>query len=171
MKDLIAAMLCLAITGYALAGSGLRDNDDPDAPPWEEEAVQLPAFPQEANLREFYVSPTTSHKFLIDASTLSVGKDGVVRYVLVVRTSGGATNTTYEGIRCASGEFKIFATGHRDGTWALARKGEWRPIENKPTNRQHAALSRDYFCPIGTSIQTPAEGQEALRLGKHPRAI
>lgn len=171
MKFSIAALLCLATAGNALAGLGLRDNDDPDAPPWEEEAVLLPTYPQEANLREFYVSPTTTHKFFIDASTLSVGKDGVVRYVLVVKASGGATNTTYEGMRCESREFKIFATGHRDGTWVLARKGMWRPIENKPTNRQHAALSRDYFCPLGTPIQTPAEGQEALRLGKHPGAI
>lgn len=167
----MAAMLCLAISGSAIAGLGQRDNDDPDAPPWEEEAVQLPAYPQEANLREFYVSPTTTHKFFIDASTLSVGKDRVVRYVLVVRTRGGATNTTYEGMRCESGEYKIFATGHRDGTWVLARGSTWRPIENKPTNRQHAALSREYFCPVGTSILTPAEGQEALRLGKHPSAI
>jgi hypothetical protein len=171
MNRLVAAWVGLLLSGSAFAGLGLRDNDDPDAPKWEEEAAQLPAFPQEASLREFYVSATTAHKFYIDTATLSVGKDGVVRYVLVVRTSGGATNTTYEGMRCESGEYKIYATGHRDGTWAMARKGEWRPIENKPTNRHHAALSRDYFCPSGTAIQTPAEGQEALRLGKHPSAI
>jgi len=166
-----AVLLGLILSTTAYAGLGLRDDDDPDAQKWEEEAIQLPAFPQEGNLREFYVSATTAHKFYIDAATLSVGKDGVVRYVLVVRTSGGATNTTYEGLRCESGEYKIYATGHRDGTWAPTRKGEWRSIVNKPTNRHHAALSRDYFCPSGTAILTPAEGQEALRLGRHPNAI
>jgi hypothetical protein len=163
-------LMGLLLSGAALAGLGLRDDDDPDAPKWEEEALQLPAFPQEANLREFYVSATTTHKYYIDAATLSVGKDGVVRYALVVRTSGGATNITYEGMRCESREYKIYATGNRDGTWTQARRSAWRPVENKPTNRHHAALSRDYFCPVGNAIYTADEGREALRLGKHPNA-
>jgi len=163
-------LMGLLLSGAALAGLDLRDDADPDAPKWAEEALQLPAFPQEANLREFYVSATTTHKYYIDASTLSVGKDGVVRYALIVRTSGGATNITYEGIRCESREYKIYATGHREGAWAVARRSEWRPVENNPTNRHHAALSRDYFCPVGNAIHTADEGREALRLGRHSRA-
>lgn len=170
MNRLVFLMVGLLLSGAAFAGLGLRDDDDPDAPKWEEVALQLPVFPQEANLREFYVSATTTHKYYIDATTLSVGKDGVVRYALVVRTSGGATNITYEGIRCESREYKIYATGHRDGTWVVARRSPWRPVENKPTNRHHAALSREYFCPVGNAIYTADEGREALRLGKHPNA-
>lgn len=171
MNRFVLALTGAIFSGAVFGGPGLRDNDDPDAPPWEEEAMQLPAFPQEGNLREFYVSATATHRFYIDASTLGVGKDGVVRYALVVRTSGGATNTSYEGLRCESREFKIYATGNRDGKWMPARRSIWRPIENKPTNRQHAALSRDYFCPNGIPILTPGEGQEALRLGRHPDAM
>lgn len=170
MNRLIALLVGLLLSGAAVAALGLRDNDDPDAPKRTEDIVQLPGFPQEVNLLEFYVSATTTHKYFIDASTLSVGKDGVVRYTLVIRTSGGSTNVTYEGMRCESREYKIYATGHRDGTWALARRSEWRPVENKPTNRHHAALSRDYFCPVGNAIYTADEGREALRLGKHPNA-
>jgi hypothetical protein len=169
---LLALFVCIMGLGSsAIAGLGLRDNDDPDAPKWTEDEAVLPAFPQEGNLREFYVSAVTNNKFFIDASTLSVGKDRVVRYVLVIRTSGGAVNTTFEGMHCDSGEYRIYASGHRDGTWAKARLSEWRPIENKPVNRHHAALSRDLFCPIGTAILTPEEGREALRLGKHPQAM
>lgn len=166
--------LCLAgmlVADVAVADLRMREWEDPDVPKWAEGEAPLPAFPQEANLREFYVSEMTSHKFFIDASTLSPGKDGVVRYVLVVRTRGGATNISFEGIRCETRELKIYASGRQDGTWAEVRKSEWRPIENKPVNRQHAALSRDLFCPNGVSIQTSAEGQDALRLGKHPQAI
>lgn len=170
----MSRLLLLAALLYSLnanAGLGLFDKDeDPDAPKWAEDALQLPAFPQEPNLREFYVSAATTHKYYIDASTLSVGKDGVVRYALVVRTSGGATNISYEGMRCESREFKIYATGHGDGNWVPARRSEWRPVENKLTNRHHAALSRDYFCPVGNAISTPDEGRAALRLGKHPNA-
>lgn len=167
-----AAVLAMTLLMSPIVGVSqvLRDVD-PDAPPWQEEDLQLPAVPQDANLREIYVSAATSHKFYVDAATLSVGKDGVVRYTLVVRTSGGAMNVTYEGMRCETREYKVYASGHRDGSWAPARRSEWRLIENKPANRQHAALSRDYFCPAGVAIYTVGEGREALRLGKHPNAL
>jgi len=152
------------------ADIGFRNFDDPDAPRWQEEETVLPAFPQDANLREFYVSELTRHRFFIDASTLVIGKDGVVRYVLVIRTQGGATNISLEGMRCETREFKIYATGQRDGNWTRSRRDEWRPIENKPANRHHAALSRDLFCPNGVAIRSPDEGRNALRLGRHPDA-
>ena len=88
-----------------------------------------------------------------------------------MRTSGGATNITFEGIRCESREFRLYASGRQDGTWANTRKSEWKPIENKPINRHHAALSRDLFCPSGSPISSPEDGRNALRLGKHPNAI
>lgn len=167
----VVVLLC----GAVLAGSAQADTSfgrasevDVDAPAWSEEDVPLPPFPQEASLVQFYVSEVTTHKFYIDPTSLSVGKDGVVRYVLVVRTSGGATNISFEGIRCETLELKVMATGRQDGSWAKARNTKWRPIENKPVNRQHAALSREFFCPNGVVIQSPAEGRNALRLGRHP---
>lgn len=163
-------LLLLAMAGNVHADIVFRDLSDPDAPQWKEEEVVLPAFPQEGDLREFYVSELTAHRFFVDASTLSVGQDGVVRYALVVRTRGGATNISFEGIRCESREFRVYASGHRDGRWTKARQSQWRPIENKPMNRHHAALSRDLFCPGGVPLRSPAEGREALRLGKHPDA-
>jgi hypothetical protein len=93
--------------------------------------------------------------------------------VLVVKTSGGATNVSFEGMRCKELTWKHYATGGSDGTWTKSRatRAEWRPIENKPVNRHHAAISRDLFCPIGSPIQTAEEGRNALRLGKHPKSI
>ncbi len=167
----LAVACALLLAGSAWAEIRFRNLDDPDAPRWQEEETVLPAFPQDANLQEFYVSELTQHRFFIDGATLAVGKDGVVRYVLVIRTRGGATNISLEGIRCESREFKIYATGQRDGSWTKSRRDEWRPIENKPANRHHAALSRDLFCPGGVAIRNPAEGRDALRLGKHPQAI
>lgn len=173
LRQVRAALMAgiLVLVGSAQADLGLRNRDDPDALPWVEEVIELPAFPQEANLREFYVSAATSNRFFIDSSTLSVGKDGVVRYALIVRTGGGATNTSFEGIRCDSLELKVYATGRPDGTWSPTRNSSWRRIENKQMNRHHAALARDLFCPGGVPIATPAEGVNALRLGKHPDAL
>jgi hypothetical protein len=90
----------------------------------------------------------------------------------VVRTSGGATNVSFEGINCKDLTWKHYATGRSDGTWVKSRatRIEWRPIENKPVNRHHAALRRDYFCPASSAINNAEEGRNALRLGKHPDA-
>lgn len=138
---------------------------------WVEEKVSPPAYPKDADLMEFHVSERSQNKFLIDASTLSVGADGVVHYVMVVKTSGGATNITFEGMRCKTTEYKLYATGRADGTWALSRNDSWRPIKEKDINRQHAALFRDLFCPFGIPISSAEDGRSALRLGKHPRAL
>ncbi|MBV2183516.1 MAG: CNP1-like family protein [Rhizobium sp.] len=168
MKRFILACCALAAGVGAWAQPVPPNRVEAEETVWTEDEVALPAYPQADDLREFYVSELTAHKFFVDASTLSVGKDGVVRYTLVVRTGGGATNVSFEGIRCATGELKLYASGHRDGTWAKSRQSEWRPIENKLANRQHVSLFRDLFCPFGVPIKSPAEGREALNLGRHP---
>jgi len=176
MAFLLAGVALNAVAqSNILSGSSSMPNTyqgDDEGKSWQEQRIELPAFPKQENLREFYVSPVATNKYFIDASTLAVGADGVVRYVLVVQTSGGATNVSFEGIHCQQRSWKHYATGHRDGTWIKSRatRSEWRPIENKPVNRHHAALSRDFFCPVGVAINTADEGRNALRLGKHPDA-
>ncbi len=176
------ALLLLCAAASASAQSALGSSFGRPAPfqgggeeekEWRELEVEPPAFPKTENLIEFYVSAATTNKYFIDASTLAVGTDEVVRYVLVVRTSGGATNVSFEGMRCKELAWKHYATGGGDGTWTRSRaaRNEWRPIENKPVNRHHAAISRDLFCPQGNPIYTPEEGRNALRLGKNPKSI
>ncbi|MDP2822734.1 MAG: CNP1-like family protein [Sulfuritalea sp.] len=178
MKHIPACfLLWMVASAFAQAPDPLgiprfNTNFEEGAPWQEQQEVALPAFPRQEDLREFYVSPVATNMYLIDVSTLAVGTDGVVRYVLVVKTSGGATNISFEGINCRDRSWKHYATGRSDGTWAKSRASriEWRPIENKPVNRHHAALSRDFFCPTGNAINTADEGRNALRLGKHPNS-
>lgn len=166
---LTAGLLLCGMWSVCAAGLLGKPEEDPDAPPWQEDELALPEFPKDADLIEFYVSAATTNRFFVDSRSLRVGKDGVVRYAIVVRTAGGATNISYEGIRCSEVEYRIYATGYADGTWHKARGG-WRPIENKSMNRQHAALSRSLFCPEGFPIRTAAEGVDALKRGSHPDA-
>lgn len=171
----VAALVAMtSLPGHAAKKGSFGSDDstgieyvEPEVVEWKELEVPPPDFPRPENLREFYVSPTATSIYLIDASTLSPGSDGIVRYVLVVSTAGGAQNISFEGIRCEEGTWKLYATGS-DGQWNKARISEWRPIENKPVNRYHAALSRELFCPDGIPIATADEGRNALRLGKHP---
>lgn len=167
--------LCLLVlfmlaAGTAAAEIRFRNLEDPDEPQWQEQETALPDYPKDGDLLEFYVSAATTNRFFIDGATLNPGADGVVRYSLVVRTAGGATNVSFEGLRCATLENRLYATGRRDGTWARARSSEWKRIANLPANRQHAALTRDYLCPSGVPIRTAEEGRDALRRGGHPDA-
>lgn len=139
-------------------------------PDWVEESVSLPPYPRDADLVEFPVSAATANHFFVDAASLSIGKDGVVRFTLVIRAVGGATNVSYEGIRCDTASVKRYAIGRADGAWAWSRIGAWQEIENKQVNRHFAALNRDFFCPLGNPIRTPEEGRDALRRGQHPDA-
>lgn len=170
MKRGAVPALVAACVSWALGASAqtAATYNDVESSQWQEAPTELPRFPQAADLREFHVSATTPHRFFVDGATLSVGQDGVVRYALVVQSAGGATNVSYEGIRCATREYKIYATG-RDGQWMPVRMSQWRPIENKPVNRYHAALAREYFCPLGTPITSAEEGRMALRSGRHPQ--
>lgn len=116
---------------------------------WQEIAVQLPAAPKMENLLEFEVSNTTTQTFAVDAKSISVGEDGVVRYILVSRSPSGAKNVSYEGIRCETWERKLYAFGHKDGSWTRSRRDQWERFTGTVANRQHATLARDYFCQSG----------------------
>jgi len=145
-------------------------DDDVDNKPWREVETQLPLYPQMDKLIGFYVSPTTSNRFFIDPASLSLGADDEVRYILVIKTQEGATNVSFEGIRCATRERRLYAFGQTNNTWSRARKSEWVRFYYNDLNRQHAILSREYFCPGGVKINSAAEGVSALRSGGHPDA-
>ena len=169
MRALAAAGICIAL---AYAGAAVaQDKSDweiqQEERSWQEIPVTLPAPPKASDLLEFSVSAATDFRFYIDTASLSVGSDGVVRYVLVARSPSGAQNVSYEGIRCKSQNYRIYATGRNDGGWIEARSVRWRPIE-RATVSWHRALQRDYFCPQGVPIFSAAEGIDALRRGGHP---
>jgi hypothetical protein len=142
--------------------------EDYELKAWQEMSVQLPAAPRKEALLPFYVSAATNNNFSVDAASLTVGADGVVRYVLVVETAGGARNVSYEGMRCLTRERRIYASGRLDGAWSKSRNNQWEPIHDVAANRQHAALFLEYFCPGGVIVRNSEEALNALRTGIHP---
>lgn len=145
-KSLASFALMLAAANVAQSQSRLDEDFDDEYKPWQEIALQLPAAPQAANLLPFYVSATATQSFAIDAKSLTVGSDGVIRYTLVSASPGGAKNISYEGIRCGAFEKKIYAIGQPDGSWSRSRRNQWERIAQNASNRQHAILAKDYFC-------------------------
>ena len=132
-----------------------------------EAGVKLPDWPKNESLIEFWVTNSSAFRFYIDAASLSVGADNVVRYTLIARSPSGVVNVSYEGIRCESGTYRQYAYG-QDGRWTPISAAEWRPIEPKAIARWHNELKGRYFCPTRGTILTAAEGVDALRRGGHP---
>lgn len=143
-----ALLLCVlgsaSLQAAAQVGPHFDEDFDDVAKPWQELAVQLPQPPRQSDLLPFSVSAT--QQFAIDARSLSIGQDGVIRYTLVATSPSGARNVSYEGIRCQSFEKKLYAFGHADGSWSRSRRDQWEPIVRNAANRQQATLAQDYFC-------------------------
>ncbi len=145
---LLLAVLAPAAVAAALAPPDAGEADASEA--WVEQEVNPPAFPKPDGLVELRAGGLGGNRFLIDADTLSIGSDGVVRYVLVVRSSAGAENVSFEGIHCKTREQKYYAFLQRNGTWSKAREPQWRFIEAKEVNRHHAVLFADILCTQGS---------------------
>lgn len=161
---IVAALLVYAGVVYVFA----EDDEDYRPGGWQEEEVVFPPVPEEKNLKGFFVSAAIDNRYAVDLASISVGKDGVVRYVLVVDTPGGSRNVTYEGMRCETKEKRLYATGRRDGRWISSRNVDWERIVDTPPRRQHAALFLEYFCPGATLVRDAEEARNALIQGVHP---
>lgn len=131
--------------------------------PWKEGDAQLPAYPKPADLQEFQISGTTDNRYFIDASSLRVDADGVVRYSLVVRSKTGVENVSFEGMRCDAKEWKAYAFGRPDGTWSADPNAQWQPIVWRSSNGYRFELFSDYFCPDGFPPRDAKAALAALR--------
>jgi hypothetical protein len=155
------AAVLLTVAALSVPALSWAD-DDANKPPAEID-WQLPAAPAAADLMPFFQSPITKQTFAIDAKSLSVDKDGVIRYTIVGTSTGGAKNVSYEGIRCSTFEKRLYALGHADGTWVKARDSEWQPIPTSGTNKQHEDLALNYLCDGTTIAGTASQIVQNLR--------
>lgn len=165
---IVVGSLLVVSTSMALALSSFDEDFDDEAKPWQEIALQLPAPPQADTLLPFYVGPTATQDFFIDSKSITVGTDGVIRYTLVSISKQGAKNISYEGIRCATFEKKIYASGHTDGSWSRSRRNNWARIVRNAANRQHAALAMDYFC---SNLAVASDREEMIKRIKEKRSL
>ena len=127
-----------------------------------EESVALPAYPRDADLVEFAVPGARDFRFFIDAKSLAVGRDGVVRYTFVGRSPGGAENVSFEGLRCQAREYRVYALGHpQTHTWE-AVAARWQPVGASRAWR--AVLQGEFFCR--ETVRNADDALERLRQGR-----
>ena len=158
----------LLVLLLAACGTAPREESDWERthlkePASAEEEPAPPPYPAAANLLEFAVDDEPGFRFFLDRASLGATPDGVVRYVLVARSGEGAQNVTYEGLRCASGEERIYALGRPDGGWVAAR-APWRPL----SAARHRTLYREYLCPNGRPMRSREDAVRALERSAQP---
>jgi hypothetical protein len=164
MRASALAFLFLSVPAAAQWSGWDYENDRPKEQWKEELEINLPAFPQDENLLQFEAGSASPNRFFIDTKSMSIGKDAVIRYTLVVKTAGGAINVSYEGMRCGIREIKVYAVGGKAGNWMRARDPQWRRIANRDISHYHSVLRGDYFCTGGKGYVPVASVEEALRL-------
>lgn len=181
LADLARAGVCVTALGVLVLLTGCASSEsaaerkryeekvkayDNPSKQWQELDVPLPAYPREQQLAEFRISGATSFSLFADIESVRVDEDGIVRYTLVARSSTGFDNVSFEGIRCDTREFKIYAIGSPDGTWSARQNAQWRRIERKGANDIHHSLYHYYLCPHGGPHLNTGDAVAALKHGE-----
>ena len=82
----------------------------------------------------------------MDPATLTLGQDSVVRYVYVVRSPSGNYSAIYEGIRCATGEVKVYARHFTDGGWRPVAEPKWQSLFDQVVGRYSMPIAKAGVC-------------------------
>ena len=129
----------------ALASAAALAQVPPEDPDWREaEAPPPPALKLEGLIP--LEMPRSTLRFGVDPASISVGSDGVVRYVVVAASAAGAVNGLYEGLRCNSAEVKVYARHSGSGGWTLAKDSTWRPLHGAPNSSHSLQIARTGAC-------------------------
>jgi hypothetical protein len=117
----------------------------PIDPDWKE--VDAPAPP--AALRTTGLVPLdvdgSQLQWGIDPASVSIAADGIVRYVVTATGEGAAVNAFYEGVRCSTGELKVYARRSGDSGWVPAR-ADWQTLFNNRGSRHSVLIARGGAC-------------------------
>ena len=110
---------------------GGLDHGRYDPKEWQEEQAPPPPSFDVRRLVPLEMPSYMSLRFGVDPQTMSVSGDGVVRYVVIAHREGTNTvNAFYEGVRCATDEYKTYAR-YSGGEWNTVTTPEWKRIDDR----------------------------------------
>lgn len=165
-KRALAWMLLPALWAYCLTAQAQLRDEDPD---WVE--MQTPTPPAYDFQRQIgFDIPNASRelKWGVDPKTITVGSDGVTRYVVFATSSSGSTNVFYEGIHCSRGEVKTYARVNLAGQWDLMEPATWKGLNSGLPSRHALTLARTVFCDISVVRTDMDEIVKLLKSGPVP---
>jgi len=155
----MAAALC------AVAASAAAQLGEPEA--WQEAEVAAPPQWNIDRLVEFPIEGQNALRYAIEPSTISIGPDGVVRYVFVARSGSGALNALFEGVRCETAQTKVYARWDSTARqWRNASPATWQPLDFRGPTRRAMQMARAGLCDNKVANQSPTQILNALRFGR-----
>ena len=153
-SGLLLASAFLVVSGLPVQAQWLAEETQ-----WKESDVPSPPAFDIGKLLTFEVSPASALVYGVDPATLRITQsDGLVRYVLVATSASGASNILYEGLRCATGEFKTYARYSAEGRWSLVSNPEWRSMFGNLPSKHALRFAKAGAC----DNVSPASSVEAL---------
>jgi hypothetical protein len=158
--------MCMAawLGAFSTAATWAQRPFSAEDPDWRETGVAAPPTYSERNLFALERTPGSSLQFGLDLSTLQVGADGVVRYVVVARGDGGARFALYEGVRCATDEVRVYARRNGNDEWRLQTGSSWQDLRPGQSAHAHAwQLARSGLCVGRAPNGTPRDMKRDLR--------
>ena len=140
------------------AGERLYENTNvQDEVEWKETEVPPPPAFDASNLIAFDVAANSALSYGIDPATLQISpKDALIRYVMVASSPSGARSVLYEGIRCATGEFKTYARYAADGKWTTATDPQWKSMYQNAPSKHPLRLAQAGACDNAAAAQSAA---------------
>ncbi|MCG7980797.1 MAG: CNP1-like family protein [Candidatus Thiodiazotropha endolucinida] len=138
--------------------------DVPDRPDWLEGEVQVPESINSDDLQEFQVAANESRfRYFVERNSIQHDSDGAVRFTLVIRSSSGAANSSYEGFRCRERLYKVYAYGGSDRLTPMPG-GDWERVPKDESTDYRATLYDDLLCNLQIGEPNPVEKVfEAMR--------
>lgn len=158
IKRVVPLALFLFITGLAQSAptdryeelTGEQDDFEANVKEWKESLEKVPAYPGDDQWKQVQIDvlPKNQQAYL-DMESLNVSdKDFVVRYWLRIRSSAGAFTATFEGLRCSTGEYVIYAYGdpRRKPVVRKVKMPKWKEYGRKKGANYREELAEDVFC-------------------------
>ena len=153
-------LLVTALAGISLGAAAQLTPPDRD---WKEaDAMPPPAFDMK-RLIPFDVSVGSSLRYGIDPATITLGSDGVMRYVVVARSPTDAVNAMYEGLRCSTAEVRTYARYNASSGWNAVRDTDWRSLYGNAATRHSLMFARQGGCRDKSQPQSVQDVVRSLR--------
>lgn len=115
--------------------------------PTTEQVLQTLSAPEQANSWSVVpVGAASRFSFAVDPASVKVAPGTVVRYSLASSSDLGVMAYSYEALRCATRERRIYAVAWANSGWRAASDPQWRRLVDYPSSEAQRTLYAEVFC-------------------------